>query len=206
MNLNQRDLDKIICSSLWHERKRYETYNRTTYASSCSILPICMIWQFAHIKPCSQAYLEVIPLNCHDVFFTYHPWDSAPGQTCWLWCPSVFSQSLRVLLIALTSSALSGICCEYCLHTKIGLDLNVSIIQRIQWFAEADLLSNNCFQKMILIQYRKLMQSRLPCNGEIIIIQMVCTFYSFFFKVGNTLSFVPGALTKPIISCLLRKD
>lgn len=26
------------------------------------------IWYLAHIKPCSQAYFDVIPLNCHYVF------------------------------------------------------------------------------------------------------------------------------------------
>lgn len=80
----------------------------------------------AHIKLCSQACLDAVPVNCHDDFA---PWPSAndtlhqagpAGYDAPLYSP--VSQSLRVQLIALTSSVLSGICLSCSFHTKI-LDL-----------------------------------------------------------------------------------
>lgn len=46
----------------------------------------------AHIKLCSQACLDAIPVNCHDDFaLRPNAHDTVPGWTCWLWCSSVFT-------------------------------------------------------------------------------------------------------------------
>lgn len=81
---------------MWHETKRDRKQIIGPRVLFWGLLCItfnpsawCDCFNTAHIKLRSQDCLDV-PVSCHDDFHE-RPWHPAPGRTCWLRCPSVFT-------------------------------------------------------------------------------------------------------------------